>query len=251
VHTLFSQLFLFAFCSCVAAETTSEKAVRSDAASTARPTSSSTALGGMLPRPRESFTLRATPERAPSLHDAVVELEKATGVHFVVSDEARAILRASSSGLLSDLEVPPSEAWRVVETMLALSDVVLVPSNGTAPVTITLHSVLAQDSLKGFAVPIDASNIEECADHPAVLFSTVVDTAPMDARQLSTSLRQLFPDQRTQSILPVSGSQMMLTGFGPELLTAVRMIRESASGRRSAMDDAEKTSASTDGVSPR
>ncbi len=207
----------------------------------------------MLPRPNQAFTLRATPERAPSLHDVVVELEKATGVHFVVSDEARTSLRASSSGLLSDMEVPPSEAWRVVETMLAQSELLLVPSRGTEPVTIALTSMVGQGSstLKGYAVPIDASALDECADHPAVLFSTVIDIHPMDARQMATSMRQLFPDQRTQSMLVLDASQMMLTAFGPQLLTVVRMMQNAATIRGSKIDDAGKPAAPAGDVSPR
>lgn len=206
----------------------------------------------MLPRPKQSFTLRVTSEQAPSLYDAVVELEKATGVHFVVSDEARKVLRASTSGLLSDMEIPPSEAWRVVETMLAQNELVLVPSRGAEPVTIALTSALERGGheLKGYAVPIDASAIEECVDHPAVIFSTVIDIHPMDARQMSTSMRQLFPDQRTQSILPLDGSQLMLTGFGPQLLTSVRMMQESAAGRRKQLDAASNAAAPTGSVSP-
>jgi len=76
-------------------------------------------LDALLPRPKRGFTLHATPERAPSLRDVVVQLEAATGVHFLVGDQAREQLSRTTSGLLSDIEVPPAAAWRVVETMLA------------------------------------------------------------------------------------------------------------------------------------
>jgi len=116
-----------------------------------------------------------------------------------------------------------------------------------------LTTTLQPDSgtLKGYAVTIDASAIEECADHPAVIFSTLIDISPMDARQMSTSMRQMFPDQRTQSILPLDGSQMLITAPGPQLLAAVRMMQESATSRRRKMDEASQAGAPSGSVSPR
>lgn len=182
-------------------------------------------IDAMLPRPKRGFTLHATPERAPSLRDVVVQLEAATGVHFLVGDQAREQLSRTTSGLLSDIEVPPAAAWRVVETMLAQNGFVVVPSRGTEPVTVTLASTLGNGSPKSLAIEIDASAIDACAEHPAVIFSTVLEVAALDARQLSTSLRQLYPDQRTQSILPLTGSQLLLVGMGADLVSAVRMIQ--------------------------
>jgi hypothetical protein len=56
-----------------------------------------------------------------------------------------------------------------------------------------------------------------------------VDVGPIDARQLSTALRQLFPDQQTQSILPLgSGNQLLLQGFGPSVLAMARQLQDAA-----------------------
>jgi general secretion pathway protein D len=80
-------------------------------------------------------------------------------------------------------------------------------------------------TLKKDAVYVAPEELDRYADQPAVLIHTVVDLPHVDARQLSTSLRQMFPDQQTQSILPVSGTSLILTGFGSDVAAMVRMLK--------------------------
>lgn len=236
----------------LACSSTSDAAHDDASASVAAPDSGR--LADLLPRPRETFWLRATPTSAPSLEDVLVQLERATGVHFVVPDAAREQLKRRGSGLLSDLEVPPSAAWRVVETMLAENGFLIEPSRAGSPVTITLVALMSNEpgNLKSRAIEIDAAELEECLSHPAVLFLVVIDVDSLDARQLSTSLRQLFPDQHTQSILPVTSSQLLMVGFGPDLVGAARMVQTTNAMRKRELEEARvKDPAAAASATPR
>ena len=224
-----------------------------DGASARTSASSSRPLADLMPRPLQPFTLRATAKSAPSLVDVLLELERATGAHFVVPDEAREQLARASSGLLSDLEVPPEAAWRVVQTMLVENGFVVEPSRGGAPVTVTLASRTSRGSgtLKERAVVVDAAEIEACVDLPAVIFLVVVEVEALDARQLSTTLRQLYPDQQTQSILPTTDSQLVLVGLGPTLAESVRMIRTCDAEERQKREEQRAKSAADPSAAPR
>lgn len=205
-------------------------------------------LDAALPPAQRGFTLRATPESAPKLAAVVAQLELATGVHFLVHEGTAQKLAASSSGLQRDLEVAAKDAWRVVETLLVRNDFALMPSGSEQPIMISIVSASESDSsvLKASAVLIDAAEVERCADHPAVIFTTVLDADPLDARQVSTSLRQMYPDQQTQSILPQESGRFILTGFGPDLLRMTQLLRTMADGKRAEMD-ARSASSETPG----
>lgn len=195
-------------------------------------------LDAVLLPAKRGFTLRATAESAPKLAVVVAELELVTGVHFLVDSQVAQRLASVASGLQRDLEVPASDAWRVVETMLVRNDFALMPSGPDEPVLISIVSASQSSSsvLKASAVLIDASEVDRCADHPAVIFTTVLDADPLDARQTSTSLRQMWPDQQTQSILPQESGRFILTGFGPDLLRMTQLLRTMADGKRAEMD---------------
>lgn len=210
----------------------------------------SSRLDALLPPAKHALTLRATPDAAPSLQDVLLQLESATGVHVLAGADERAQLRRASSGLLSDLEVPPSQAWRVVETMLVENGFFVDPSSGAEPVTIALvsTSVPRSGTFKERAVEVDESELAACAHHPAVIFMVVLDLDALDARQLATSLRQLFPDQQTQSILPITGSQLLLVGLGPQLVEMAGAIRTANAMRKRDQEDAARNPQPADAV---
>jgi len=206
-------------------------------------------LGPMLPRASRDLAL----EKGTSLHEVLVEMEEATGVRFLVPDETRALLLRTSSGLQRDLTVPAAETWRVVETMLIQNGLVLVPPQGIEPVLVRILSTNQGDSgvLKAHATEVDAAALAEYAHHPAVLVITVIDVQPLDARMMATTLRQLYPDQQVQSILPLGGSQLLLTGLAPDVAKMAHLLQESAARERLNLDTPAPAPAASGGASPR
>ncbi|MCY2960283.1 MAG: hypothetical protein NTY35_08955 [Planctomycetota bacterium] len=199
-------------------------------------------LGGLLPPATKPLMLRQTPTTPATLLDLVHQLQDSTGVAFVLEESTRASLSRTPSGFQGELEVPADQAWRVAETILVRNEYVLLPTLGRAPQIVTIVS-LAQPNggeLKSRAVEVQASQLEDCVNHPAVLVMTVVDVHPLDARMVSTTLRQLMPDPTTQSILPIgSGNQLLIVGFGPEVAKFAGMLTESARVERERTPDVQ------------
>jgi hypothetical protein len=190
----------------------------------------------LFPPAQRDLTLRFT-ERGLALHDVVAELGAATGVHFVLTDDTNELLKASPSGLQRELQVPAASAWVVVEGLLARKGLLFVPSIHREPCLVTVTS--AQDPGRGFAtdlkthaVPVDAADLPSVAEHSAVLVTTVLDVEPMDARQLSTSLRQLMPDQTTMSILPLNEASLLVVGPAHTVAALARLLAGAAERER-------------------
>jgi hypothetical protein len=187
--------------------------------------------GPVFPPARTGFTLKAD----DTFENLLTELARSTEVRFLVSEPTRSMLRQASFGASDDIDVPAAYAWRIAEILLVRSDVILVPSSRDP----WLVSAVAVSSgtrggapLKADAVSIDPEDLERYAEHTALIVTVIIDVDPLDARQLSTSLRQQFPDQQTQSILPLTDSQLLLTGFAPSIASLAEMLQSSAEVER-------------------
>jgi hypothetical protein len=146
----------------------------------------------VLPPAKSGFTLKASAEGKPTLEDLLAEMGTATGVHFLVHEQTRPLLRATQLHLPRDLVVPAQSAWQVAEVLLAQNDCLIFPMHRDKPwlVSVVALSASGSGNLKAYAVEIDAADLERYAEHSALLVMTVLDVDPLDARQIATSLRQ-------------------------------------------------------------
>jgi general secretion pathway protein D len=75
-------------------------------------------------------------------------------------------------------------------------------------------------------VYVTPDELDKYADQPAVLITTVIDLPNTDVRNLSNSMRPLFPDQNTQQLIPVgTTNSVVIMGFGSQVASTVKMLR--------------------------
>jgi hypothetical protein len=86
-------------------------------------------------------------------------------------------------------------------------------------------------------VEVPAERLHELADHPALLVRTSLDLAPLDVRQLATSLRGLLTDTNIQALVPAGQHSLILQGTGQHVLHLTGMLR---SVQRAAQEEAER-----------
>ncbi len=161
--------------------------------------------------------------------EAFVKLcQEATGINFTYNDTTRGLLRNAKLQMFGRKRIPKGDFFSFFQIMMIINDFVCTkigPDHLSVWLIQSLSGNRQGQTLKKDAVYVAPDQLDRYADQPAVLIHTVVDLPNVDARQLSTSLRQMFPDQQTQSILPVSGSSLILTGFGSDVAAMVRMLR--------------------------
>lgn len=210
----------------------------------------------LFPPAKRNIKLRFVEGGGLPLEDVLTELRAATGANFIVSSETRTILANTGSGLQQELEIPATSAWPVVEALLALHELMLVPARRSEPCLVTVYAVApgargGGGTLKGHAITVASADLPRYAEHVAVLVTTVLDVDPLDARQVSTSLRQMFPDQQTQSVLPVSSTSLLLTGFAGDVAAMARVLQECAAFERERIANAPPPAASTETAASR
>ncbi len=165
-----------------------------------------------------------------TLEQFVKLCQQATGINFTYTQDTQGILAQKKLKMFGPKTIPKSDFYSFFQIMMIINEFVCTKI-GPDHLAVVLIQSSAQNqrggagTLKKDAVYVAPEDLDRYADQPAVLIHTVVDLPHVDARQLSTSLRQMFPDQQTQSILPVSGSSLILTGFGSDVAAMVRMLQ--------------------------
>jgi type II secretory pathway component GspD/PulD (secretin) len=181
-----------------------------------------------FPLPRAPFVVPGGEQANTTLAMLVDGFSEATGVHFVTSKEAQQVLQVSRTGLTRTLEVAPDRAWELFETLLIESDFAIAPLMRGEPAVFGLYSLntQARNSLRDRTVSVAAADVEAYARHPALLVTTVVELPSTDVRTLSNSMRTMFTDANTQQIIPVgTTSSLVITGFGSNVASIVRMLK--------------------------
>ncbi|MBL8863004.1 MAG: hypothetical protein JNK02_13485 [Planctomycetes bacterium] len=179
----------------------------------------------------ELFFEETTEGEAGLTLEAFVKLcQDATGINFTYTEDTQRTLQTKKLKMFGRKTIPKSDFYSFFQIMLIINEFVCTKI-GPDHLAVVLIQSSAQggqrgaSTLKKDAVYVEPDQLDRYADQPAVLIHTVVDLPNVDARQLATSLRQMFPDQQTQSILPVSGTSLILTGFGSDVAAMVRMLK--------------------------
>jgi hypothetical protein len=185
---------------------------------------------GLFPPATRAIEVQVTESATDNLAYLVDELSDATGVVFAMTEQARNLLRQTSSGLGADVTIAPTEAWSWVEGLLHHQGFLLTVATSRPPHVLAVVPASPmggqfQPSRSALHVPV--SELASLEEHPALLVVTVLDLPHTDVRQLGNSLRALTNDPSgAQSIVPVgNSSSVILTGLGQQVVDLVRMLR--------------------------
>jgi len=195
--------------------------------STPDPAPESRATGELFPAARQSIALASDGGGVP-LERLARELERVSGARFVSGPDARERLARTTCGLHGPLEIAAAEAWSTTEALLAHHGFVLVPlqSEGVRIFGLEPAIGVTAPSLRGRAHQAGVEQIEGLAAHPALLVQTTIDTTPLDARALASSMRSLVGDPMTEQIVPLGDtSRLVLLGRAPQVAAWVRTLR--------------------------
>lgn len=170
----------------------------------------------------------------PSYQTLLEEYAELTDQQVTFSEDTRTLLRQKRVQLTRSMNVPADEVQTTFEHLLRQSDfcMQILKAEGVRVLQVTSLNTAARNSIRAHAEHLDADDLESAADHPAVLFSTVISLPNVDVRQLSNSMRTMITDANTQQLLPAGNSNsMVIIGFGDSVAqmgNALRLIDEAA-----------------------
>lgn len=189
--------------------------------------SAAPAAGGLLPAATKTIDIPA--DRDLSLADLVDSLADSTGLRFVVSSQTRQILNDTPCGLLSGGVIQPEEAYSFVESVLKRHRVVVERLAGEdVPVAALYWLDGGRDSNAIGWSTVPADQVEIYADHHALLVQCILDVSPVDARQLTTSVRGMLRDTNYQNVLSLGNTSVIVRGTGSDVAQMVQMFRQTS-----------------------
>lgn len=220
-------------------------------ASAARPAqlapapSVSQASSDPFPTPTSGLKLQIAPGEEMSLDKLLDEFSRVTGQSLLISKDSCSALRSVPTGLNRSVDVPASEVYPFVESVLVHNQYVLQVLSDHEPRLLGVQSIAQSRnnnrSLSDLARYVPVSDIGLYARHPAVLVTTMVELPSTDVRTISNSLRSLLSDAVTQQIIAVgSTNSLVLGGSGTSVANLVTVLRECDAGAKRAEEAHQK-----------
>ena len=158
-----------------------------------------------------------------------VELcQQLTGINFTYSDETAAMLGNTKVRLLGPKRVPKEEFYSFFQILMIINSYVCTNIGPDHLSVVQISSLKTQEraNVKNDALQVAPTDLDRYADQPATLITTVVHLPNTDVRQLSNSMRTMFPDVNTTQLLPAGNTNsMIVTGFGSNVSALVRMLQ--------------------------
>jgi general secretion pathway protein D len=151
-----------------------------------------------------------------------------TNINFTYAPETGTSLKQLKLKMFGTKRVPKADFYSFFQIMMVINDFVCsrIGPEHISVVLISSTNVAGKGNPKRDARQVMPDEVEQYADQPATLITTVIDLPNTDVRTLSNSLRQMFSDQQTQQIIPVGNSNsLIITGFGSDVASIVKMLK--------------------------
>jgi len=234
--------------SILAALLTLSPACQSTVSATSAPQPERTRLADFLPPAKHALEIQGGSQT--TLDQLIGMLAEATGIQFAIDPTTRGALQQTSAGLIAPISVPPDEAWRWVEGLLAHNHYQLGVISNRPPQLLGVFPPLQRpDQPRPNALSLAEADLVQCTEHPAFLYSMVLDLPHVDVRQLGNSLRGLAVEPSgQQAVIPIGNTNSIIVmGAGSEVATLVGILRQVEESARKTL---EKAPASNPGAGP-
>ncbi len=169
------------------------------------------------------------PSERLSLEEFVKLCQEATGRNFTYNDTTQASLASGNVVMFGPKRIPKEDFYAFFQIQMFINDFVCVEV-GPPHISVILIQALTAgqrgaNNLKQKAIHVLPSELEDYADQPATLITTVLNLPNTDVRQLSTSLRAMLTDTNTQTLLPAGDTSIILQGFGSYIYSLARLLQ--------------------------
>ena len=175
------------------------------------------------------INISEAPESALKLDQFVKLCQEATGLNFTYAQDTESALQGKTVRLLGTKRIPREDFYSWFQIMLIIENFACVEIGPPHLAVVQIQSLDsasgARGTIKTKASWVSPEDIEDYADQPATLITTVVTLDNTNVRQLSTNLRPLLQDPATENIMNAGESNsLILTGFGSKIASIVRLL---------------------------
>ena len=155
--------------------------------------------------------------------------QEVTGINFTYTKETAGVLKQAPLRMFGPKRIPKSDFYSFFQIMMIINDFVCIRIGPDHLSVVLIQSLQGTGrgggpQVRNEATYVQPEEIDRYADQPATLITTVIDLPNTDVRTLSNSMRTMFTDANTQQIIPVGANSLIITGFGSNVASIVRML---------------------------
>jgi len=169
------------------------------------------------------------PDERLTLEQFVKLCQEATGLNFTYNPDTQTRLEQGNVVMFGSKRVPKGDFYQFFQIQMFINDFVCVEVGPPHISVILIQSLQAGQrggqNIKQKATYVQPEELEEYADQPATLITTVLTLPNTDVRQLSTSLRGLLTDTNTQTLLAAGDHSVILQGFGSYIASLASLLQ--------------------------
>lgn len=166
-------------------------------------------------------------EGGMTLEQFVKLCQENTGINFTYDKDTANLLRSTSITMFGTKEVRKEDFYSFFQILMIINKFVCtkIGPDHLAVVVVRSLDSSARNNVRADAEIIDPDELEDFADQPATLITTMVTLPNTDVRTLSNSMRAMVTDPNTMQVIPVGNSNsLIVTGFGSNVAALVRML---------------------------
>ncbi|HKE02269.1 MAG TPA: secretin N-terminal domain-containing protein, partial [Planctomycetota bacterium] len=174
-----------------------------------------------------NFEAVAGPDGVP-LKDFVNMCNTITKIPFYIRKEVETKLAQQKVNIIGMKRVPVVRFYDFFQSLLKINDLVLVLEGGPESGVWQIADLKGQDRnvIKNSARYISPEEIQQYAAQPGILLTTVLALQYANAREISASLRPLFPDNQIETVISLGNTNgLLVTGFGPTVSNLQQLMR--------------------------
>ena len=160
-----------------------------------------------------------------TLVEFVDACQQVTEINFTYTDETANFLQNAKIRLMGTKVVPKERFYSFFQILMIINDFVCIEKGEGALSIIEIQALQAARQIRSDSILVTPEELDNYANQPATLITTVINLPNTDVRQLSNSMRTMITDQNTQQMLPAGATNsMVLTGFGSDVVALARML---------------------------
>jgi len=165
-------------------------------------------------------------DAALNLEEFIALCQEATGLNFTYAEQTRTQLKSAKVFMHGPKRIPKEDFYAFFQIQMFINEFVCVEVGPPHISVILIQSMGGQRAggLRQKAVQVGPDQLQDYADQPATLITTVLYLPNTDARQLQTSLRALLTDTNTQSLIAAGDHSVILQGFGSYVAALANLL---------------------------
>ena len=154
--------------------------------------------------------------------------QEATNLNFTYNQNTETQLSGQHVVMFGEKRIRKEDFYPFFQIQMFINDYVCVEVGPPHISIILIQSLSAanrgQSNIKQRAVYVLPENLEDYADQPATLITTVLHLPNVDARTLQTQLRALITDTATQGMIAAGEHSVILQGFGSYIYSLAKLL---------------------------